>query len=359
MGTVSQRGSTWRARAGSAKNRQSATFDTEDEAWAWVNKIEERVREGDPRVMEKTVAFRVWMQKYIDESADQWKSGDDKKSRLRNLLADPIAAIPVNRLTPADFEKLRDRLLKEGRRKRRKGEGPGLKPQTVRHYLQDCSAVWEAARRKWKVTTLPNVLHDTDIPPVSKGRLRRVPQDFWKKALTRLKQHANPFYPLFAEFLYETAMRVHEPLLVRRQDVEWEGSILWVVGKGDALRCVPLSPRAIELLKKAIEMRERLPEVVGGRYDLSRYEKEKIWPLSYRGFYRAWCAARTAAGDSTAWIHDLRGERATQALESGMSTILTAIVTGHKDTRSLKDHYAAVEARRVARMLAEQAQTVR
>jgi len=164
MASVEQRGEVFRARVRiKGMPIKTGTFDTEEEAWDWAKKIEAAMTLGDPRVIEKPQAFETWIRRYIEEVADRWVTGDDKKSRLQHILELPIAQRKVASLTPADFEQLRDHLAKEGRRR---GEG-GLKPQTVRHYLQDCSAVWTQARRKWRCTTLPNPLADVDIPPVS------------------------------------------------------------------------------------------------------------------------------------------------------------------------------------------------
>lgn len=355
MASVSKRGNSWRARAGTP--RQSGTFDTEEEAWEWARKIEEGVRRGDPRFTEAAVPFGDWIRRYIEEEAPQWATGKDKISRLRNLLADPISKVKVNRLAPADFERLRDRLLKSGRRNVKTGQPEGLAPQTVRHYLEDCSAVWTAARRHWRVTTLPNVLHDTKIPPVSARRKKRVRSGTWDPIHEELKRHVNPFYAPFAEFLLETAMRVHEPLQVTAGDVDREGRVLVVKGKGGVERFVPLTPRALELLDEAVALRKKVPTLFaapnGGRYDLSEYGPEKVWPLSYRGFARAWSKAREVAGDSTVWIHDLRRERANRVLEAGHDLKTAQIVTGHKDLRSLDEHYLAQEAREVAKRLAQ------
>jgi len=132
------------------------------------------------------------------------------------------------------------------------------------------------------------------------GRKNRVREGLWKEIHAALGKHVNPFYQPFAEFLLETGMRVSEPLTVREWDVDWEGGVLIVIGKGSKQRAVPLSPRAMELLRAAREMRKTLPKVFsapnGGSYDLSDYDDDLFWPISYSGFYRAWCDARKAAG---------------------------------------------------------------
>lgn len=345
MPTIEPRGTRFRAKVRVAGHpTQTETFATEAQALVWGHRIEQSLRTGTTYA-DPSPAFSVWLEKYIRDEAPKWVTGKDKVSRLRALLSDPIALLPVALVRPTDIDRVQERL-----------EARGLKPQTVRHYLQDCSAVWGAAKKKWRATTLPNPFHDIEMPRVSAGRKNRVSPSVESQISVALKQHVNPFYAKYMQFLLETAMRVSEPLTLRQQDIDWEHKVATVVGKGAQQRQVPLSPVALSLLREAIALRATLPEQLsapgGGYYDFSGYAKDLIWPLTYSGFSRAWTKA---AGSTGAWIHDLRRERATRLLEQGMSTINVKVVTGHASTAMLDKHYAVVHAQKVATLLGDEA----
>lgn len=346
MGTIVPVGEGFRARVRMQGRNLSKNFDTRPEALAWVKRTEAEIHLSQDQERPVGGTFGEWLLRYIEEVADRHQTAKDKKSRLRRLMKMDIARARVGTLTPGHFEKLKAKL-----------SGSGLSPQTVRHYLQDCSAVWQAARKEWKVTHLANPLRDTDIPPVSQGRKKRVSQDLWDKILPALQRHVNPFYAPFAEFLLETAMRVHEPLLLRAGDIDAQHHVLTVVGKGGEQRTVPLTPRALQILEGMVKLRRELPKSFsapnGGTYDLTGYDDDIVWPISYRGFARAWSDARSLAGDDSVWIHDIRRERATRLIEGGVDLATVSVVTGHKSLRTLREHYTVVEAQQVAARLAQ------
>lgn len=346
MASIQKRNGRYQAKVRTNGQSLFATFDTEREAIDWGKREEARILLQPGETPLPSGTFGQWIQRYILEVADRHVTAKDKKSRLNKLAKMPIAAKPTATLKPGDFETLKGRLL-----------ATGLAPQTVRHYLQDCSAVWESARKEWKETNLANPLHDIDMPPVSKGRKKRVPADLWGKILSALQRHVNPFYAPLAEFLLETAMRVHEPLTLKAGDIDLEHSVLTLTGKGGVQRTVPLSPKARQVLEEVLELRKRLPKSFaapgGGYYDLTGYAEDVIWPVSYRGFARAWSDARSLAGDDTVWIHDIRRERATRLIEEGWDLASVAGITGHRSLNTLREHYTVVEAQRLATRLAQ------
>lgn len=346
MASVRPRGGAFEARVRiKGFPTKSRTFDTEAQAHAWGRLEEARLltlqAQGAPAPA--SPLFSTWIQRYINEVADRWATAKDKKQRLGALLKDEIAAVPVADLTPDHFELLAGRLA------------VSRKPQTVRHYLQDCSAVWQAARKRWRATKLANPLHEIEMPPVSPGRKGRVAPDLWDRILAHLRKHVNPFYAPYAEFLLETAMRVSEPLTLRVANIDFDGAVLHVTGKGGKERYVPLSEAAQRLLRHAIQLRKEVPCVGrapdGGYYDLEGFDADIVWPLTYRGFYRAWRDARAAAGDNDVWIHDIRRERTTRLLAEGWDLSSVAGLSGHGSLQVLSRSYNAVRASELARRL--------
>jgi len=333
---------TARIRVTGHKSR-SRTYDTRAEAENWAKVVVAKILVGDPTVTGGDEPFKVWLQRYHDFEASKWATVKDKQRRLKEMLTLPIANIPVRLCTPSDFERLRDWLLKERPRP--------LSPQSVRHYLEDCSAVWSAARTKWKVTKLDNPLLETEIPPVSEGRRSRVRVDARDAIFGELRQAKNPFYQPYAEFLYETSLRAAEPLGLRFADVDLEGQVAHLKVKGGKVRPLPLSARAVQLIEEARAIRAGGRKLSWGHYDIDDYDPQQIWPVTYIGFKRGWDVARVAAGYPTAIPHDLRRERSNMMLEAKWSIPEVQVMTGHKDAKTLGKHYLVIEAGRIAKAM--------
>lgn len=338
---IKPRGKSFRARVRkTGYPDRTATFDTEQDARTWADGVWEAITNKDPKAKQANVTFAAWIKRYKEEQADQYTTGADKKGRLSQILLDPIARRLVAEITPDDFDKLKQRLLAAGKRE-----------STVRHYLSDCSAVWQTAQFNWRETELDNPLKLVKRPPPGKGRKVVVPDEARDLIYARLAKHRLPYHRLLAEFLVETAMRVHEPLTLKVENIDPKLQIAHLWGKGGRYRAAPLTKRALEIIEEARVKRRAESKNRLGNYNPAQYPDNVIFPISYRGFKLMWDEARKEAGRPDLWVHDLRRTTATDLIGEDMSISNVKVVTGHTTSRALEDHYQVIQASKVAAIL--------
>ncbi len=137
------------------------------------------------------------------------------------------------------------------------------------------------------------------------------------------------------QLMTETAMRADECLTAKWGGVNWEKRLLRLEDAKAGPRNVPLSPRAIEILKG-----------LGPSDD----PKKKIIGISYEALKAAWRRACERAGVGDLHIHDLRHTAATRmALKSGNIFIVQKL-TGHKTIEMVK-RYVNVKAEDVVALM--------
>jgi hypothetical protein len=133
----------------------------------------------------------------------------------------------------------------------------------------------------------------------------------------------------------ETAMRADECLQAKWKGVDWDKRLLCLEDAKAGARNVPLSPRAIEILKALGPSDE--PE-------------DKIIGISYEALKAAWTRACERAGIEDLHIQDLRHTAATRmALKSGNIFIVQKL-TGHKTIEMVK-RYVNVKAEDVVKLM--------
>lgn len=137
-------------------------------------------------------------------------------------------------------------------------------------------------------------------------------------------------------FLTETAMRAEECIgTAKWGGVDWQRRILHLEDAKAGARDVPLSPRAIEILK-----------ALGPSED----PDEQIFGISYESLKAAWRRACARAGIEDLRIQDLRHTAATRmALKSGNIFIVQKL-TGHK-TLDMVRRYVNVKAEDVVNLM--------
>lgn len=131
------------------------------------------------------------------------------------------------------------------------------------------------------------------------------------------------------QLLTETAMRAEECIdTARWGGVDWDKRVLHLQDAKAGARDVPLSPRAIEILR-----------ALGPSAD----PEEKIFGISYEALRAGWRRACERAGVKNLQLRDLRHTGATRmALKSG-NIFLVQALTGHK-TLAMVKRYVNVKA---------------
>ena len=99
--------------------------------------------------------------------------------------------------------------------------------------------------------------------------------------------------------------------------------------KNGSPRTVPLTPRALQILKS-------LPQ-----------NSEQVFPISSNPVRLSWDKLRARAGINDLRFHDLRHEAITRLFERGLSIAEVDLISGHRDPRMLL-RYAHLRAEDVA-----------
>jgi len=311
MASIQKSGSKWRVQVYVKGQRDSSSFRTKQEASAWALMREAEL--GGKKLPDKT--FADAMKDYERNVATHRGGARWELTRLKVFLEQPLARRKLASLGPDDFIAWRD----ERNRK--------VKPATTAREMNLLQAILKHARRELRWMR-ENPMAEVTPPKKPKGRARRItPTE--ERALTmalgqRGKLQADtPTHRVGLAFLFalETAMRSGE-ICGLTWDCVFQSSRYVTLPKtknGEA-RDVPLSPRAIEILKA-------LPEVEGKVFRLSDQVRDVLFRKS-----------RDGTAHREVHFHDTRAE-AIFRLSKKFDVLELARVIGHRDINSLLIYY--------------------
>jgi integrase len=147
--------------------------------------------------------------------------------------------MPLAKASPALFSRYRDTRLRQ------------VQPGTVIRELGLLHTIFETARRDWGYASFQNPLAGIRKPKAPDGRERRLkPGEL--QALTKASRVVSGSWLLHGfQLAIETGLRRGELLGIRWQDVNLDTAVLHVpFTKTDKARTIPLTDRAVELLKE-------------------------------------------------------------------------------------------------------------
>jgi len=292
---------------------RSATFDTKMAAKEWAAAVEVEIRSGKQQAASEGVAQDAF-DRYAEEVSPTKKGVRWEVLRLGKLRSDPLGAVRLDRLSPADVAAFRDRRLAE------------VSPGTVNRELNLISSVFETATCEWK--WLPaNPCRGIRRPRNPRARDRRVSSEEVRRVCLALGYSgegpvANSSQQTALAFLIalETAMRQAEIVSLQWDDVNMAGRFCTLRdSKNGDKRHVPLNREALRLFGR----REgyAVPFTVN--------------PATASALFRR---ARVAAGIDDLRFHDSRHEAITR-LAQRLSILDLARMVGHRDLKSLQIYY--------------------
>lgn len=212
----------------------------------------------------------------------------------------------------------------------------GLAPASVALERALLRGFFNFARKTWRWTT-PTVNPATELKlPKVKNERRRVMSEEEQALLDEAIQDCrNSLVGPVVGLLTETAMRASEPLEhAKWGDVDWEGRILNLRDGKAGGREVPLTPKALEILRS----------LGPGPAD------QPIVQITYEALKAGWRRACERAGLKDLNLHDLRRTAATRmALKTG-SFYMVKSLTGHEEDRMV-GRYVNVTARDVVKVM--------
>lgn len=316
MASIRQRGKKWHVEVYRLGVRKAKSFDTKRAAnhWAIVteNDITARHERGEySSTGPGTRTVRDMFDRYLAEVTPAKRGARNETARLRRMMRDPIATVPLSDIAAPDIASWRDRRLAE------------VSPASVARDMNLLVAICWRAVREWHwlpANPCTGVAKPKEPPP----RERRVTDreiaalgiacgDTGGMATTGPQR-------VYLAFLFaiETAMRAGEICGLTAHDIKGSVARLAMTKNGYG-RDVPLSPAALAILA-------RLPA------------DETLFGLKAGTLDALFRKYRDKAGIEGLHFHDSRHE-AISRLALKIDVLDLARMTGHRDIKMLMRYY--------------------
>lgn len=325
MATFDKRGDKWRAQVRrTGFKAKCKSFATKAAAEKWAREVEARLDRGvevDTSELRKTTVAKL-LQQFLDDEVPNRKGKRWETVRIKLMLKQPWAEHRLDQHLTPSLRAWTDERLKE------------RSPATVNRDLNLLSGVFRIAIKKWGLPLPSNPVHGIVRPRVeqrSRGKVwsAEAVQKMRDAAAVeeRREDSSYTFVMPALELSLETAMRLGEICAIQMSDVYLEDRyvVLRDTKNGDSRR-VPLSSRAVEILKPLLER-----AAIAKRQEVFPVEKDTLG-LRFREL-------RAKAGLEGLRFHDARHTAATKASKVFSNVLELAAFTGHRSLQSLKRYY--------------------
>jgi integrase len=310
MATIRRCGATWQVqvrRRGHAT--LSRTFRRKADAEQWARQKEAEIDRGelpvDTRVL-RSHTLGDLLERYAAVVVPRKRSADREHYMLRVVLRHPMARLSLHRLSPVEVARYRDDRL------------AAVSGDTVRRELAIVRHCLEIARHEWGFVLPVNPVRQVRLPPPSNPRERRATATELQRLLAACEVTSCRWLPAMIQLAVETGMRRSELLAMRWDDVDTVArTVLLRNTKNGHPRTVPLSPRALEIIRNT-------PRV-----------GDTVFVVSGNAVRLAWERLKRRAGVFGLRFHDLRHEAVSRFFEKGLNMPEVAALSGHRDPRML------------------------
>jgi integrase len=243
MATIRRRGATWQVQCAARGSQRSRTFRLKGDAELWGRQQEAEIDRGelpvDTRVL-RSHTLADLLERYGATVVPQKRAADRERYMIRVVLRHPLAQLSLHRLTPAEIARYRDDRLAV------------VSGDTVRRELAIVRHCLEVARREWGFVLPSNPVHQVKLPRPNNPRDRRAAAGELERLLAACETTGSRWLPAVIQLAVETGMRRSELLAMRWHDVDLEGRTVRLRNtKNGHPRTVPLSPRALEIIRDA------------------------------------------------------------------------------------------------------------
>ena len=323
MATILQTAHGWQAQVARRVNgkttRKAKTFKNKRDAQLWAREFEVSIASGtDSNDTMHQVFDRYALERSKGKKGERWEI-----IRLKRFAKDLIRGTPFGRyvigdITTADLVAWRDMRLRQ------------VQPSSVSREMNLLKHVFVTATKEWQLLRT-NPMADVRRPARTKRRSRRIYQDEVDKLIEALNLSSEPWVSkkqiTGAMFLFaiETAMRSGEIRGITNRHVT--GNVVHLPEtKNDLARDVPLTERALEILKT---VRGERKEPYQHPFDIDANSRDSVFR-----------AAVKRAKIENLHFHDTRHEAITR-LAKRLQILDLARVTGHKNVNELLTYYEA------------------
>lgn len=250
------------------------SFRLKAAAEKWATDTEQKLNnDQDVSLSQKKMTLSEAMDRYLievtpfKEGAQQ--GGIENETRvLEQVRSLPLAQKQLTKIRKADIETVLT-----------KWKRAGNESSTINRKLTTLSDLFGTAEAKWGFEGMPNpcIGKRIKLKPQEGVRSRKFEEGEYDKLMTALDACLNPYIKPIVLFAIETGLRRREIFELKREHVHIEDKYIYVVfktAKTRTERYVPLSPKAIEVLKQ-------VDELSGGA-------TEMMFPITLRAFQEAW-----------------------------------------------------------------------
>jgi integrase len=280
---------------------QTRTFEAKRDAQDWASTIESEMRRGIfiDRSEAERMTLRELLERYRDEVTPTKLGKGPERSRLRRLIAHPVALQRLAALRSVDFSIYRDERLDEG-----------AASKTVREELLLFSVVLNTARKDWSIP-VENWIEHVRKPAAGRHRERRPSADEELRLMAACRESKNVGLECAVVLAIETGMRRGEIAALKWFQVDFQANVIRLsLTKNGDRRTVPLSVKAEEALRA-------LPHNVDGRVFTFH---------DSNGLGAAFMRACERAEIEDLHFHDLRHEAASRLAPRMPATSLAKIM---------------------------------
>jgi integrase len=302
----------------------SRSFIQKADAMAWARQVEGKIDTGDLIAdlgLLNRISVRDLLIRYKDTITPLKRGAKVESYKISQLLRHGLAECSLRVLTPSVIARYRDERLQN------------VRPGTVLRELAILRHCFEVARREWDIPIAINPVSQIAMPKASRPRERRLIDDEMGALLRGCDRGQSPLLKPLICFAIETGMRRGEIVALCWSDLDAQCKTLFVpMSKNGHSRTIPLTPAALEIFSE-------LPR-----------DDDRVFPISANAIRLAWGRLKKRAGVVDLRFHDLRHEAISRFFEMGLSVPEVALISGHKDTRTLF-HYTHLKAEDVANKL--------
>lgn len=297
MATFTQRDSGWWQAKIRLKGLPvvSKSFPTMKLAEAWAKVTESEMLRGVyvSRDDAERTTFRQVAERYRDEVLPT-KRGCDRETYRINRLIEEFGPIALASITPARLSAYRDKRVKDG-----------VAGQTVVHELGMISRILKTSVVDWGIA-LPagNPVSQIRKPKIAAGRDRRLLDGEEALLLAACRSSKVKGLAPAVALAIETAARQGELLALDWRDIDLTACTARLRGEGGGVtkngaefREVPLSPRAVEILR---EIQGPVRRIRGAVFGLSQNSLKKAWQFALRRARADYVAEQLSARLATA-----------------------------------------------------------
>ena len=271
---------------------------------------------------EENLTFKEIARKYLE-----WYRSSRPHLRKRTLremerkialLNSYFGRMEVVRISEWTIENYKSKRIKEG-----------VKPSTVNNELSTLRAVLRKAKEWGLISKDPPKVR---MFKVSDERVRFLSPE----ELRRLLDACPPYFRPLVEFAVLTGLRASELLSLRWENVNIEGEYIEITArttKTKETRRIPLSPRAVEILKE-LKAKQKEKGIDHGYVFTNRMGKP--YSVEGQGYKRVFKTACKKAGIEDFRFHDLRHTFASYLVMSGVDLYTVQELMRHKTPQMTK-----------------------